>query len=56
MYPGKAEYGNIKIVGGVAAGGYYLVTTYGPDGKILLENNKVDYSIGEEKNDYSHGK
>ncbi len=54
MYPGKAEYGNIKIVSGTAAGGYYLVTTYDLEGKMLLAEGQVNWVIGDEKNDYSH--
>ncbi len=55
MYPGKAVYDNLKIVGGSAGGGYYIVTTYALDGTTLLDADRVDWSVGEEVPEYNLG-
>lgn len=55
MYPGYVIYDNLQIKSGAAAGGYYLVATYGLDysgsgssAKPILEEAKVDWLVGEE--------
>ena len=55
MYPGYVIYDNLQIKSGAAAGGYYLVATYGLDysssgssANPILEEAKVDWLVGEE--------
>lgn len=48
MYPGHANYNNLQIKGGAAGGGYYLVQTTDSQGNVLLEEDKVDWLVGEE--------
>lgn len=49
MYPGYAKYDNLQIKGGAAGGGYYIVETKDINGKTLLSEDNVDWTVGEEK-------
>ncbi|MCM1320751.1 MAG: hypothetical protein NC041_04320 [Bacteroides sp.] len=48
MYPGEAKYDSLQIKGGAAGGGVYIVTTKTLDGNVILENQNVDWKVGEE--------
>lgn len=48
MYPGQAVYNNLEIKGGAAGGGYYAVTTNDLSGSVILSEDKVDWTVGEE--------
>ncbi|MGP1458777.1 MAG: fibronectin type III domain-containing protein [Treponema sp.] len=48
MYPGEVAYGNIKITGGQAGGGYYVVKTKDTAGAAVLDEGNVNWRTGDE--------
>ena len=48
MYPGYAKYDSLEIKGGGAGGGYYIVCTQNKEGKTVLAEGNVDWTVGEE--------
>lgn len=55
MYPGLADYNNLKIVSGAAGGGYYEVTTYDNEGNTIFSSAQVSWTVGEESTGYGWG-
>ena len=55
MYPGVADYNNLKIVSGAAGGGYYGVTTYDNEGNSIFDSAQVSWTVGEESTGYGWG-
>lgn len=55
MYPGVADYNNLKIVSGAAGGGYYGVTTYDNEGNTIFNSAQVSWTVGEESTGYGWG-
>ena len=48
MYPGYTKYDNLQIKGGGAGGGTYLVSTKDKNGKTILAEGDVDWTLGEQ--------
>ena len=48
MYPGEVSYGNIKITGAQAGGGFYMVKTKDALGTVVFDAGQVDWRTGDE--------